>query len=140
LFYHSLLSADDLRDHFEKFGKISDATVKRDPVTGRSKGFGFVVFVDPSVVEEVMYTGDLDISGWYCASFQCRRKLGNCLLCRKWCSSLSMLCHSFCVSLLMLLTSGFYVSSAVAWYLSGARCRLAYGPADATATQCLLFQ
>ena len=25
-------------------------------------------------------------------------------------------------------------------YLSGARCRLAYGPADATATHCLLFQ
>ena len=26
------------------------------------------------------------------------------------------------------------------WYLSGARCRLAYGPADATATHCLLLQ
>jgi len=25
-------------------------------------------------------------------------------------------------------------------YLSGVRCRLAYGPADATATHCLLFQ
>ena len=25
-------------------------------------------------------------------------------------------------------------------YLSGARCRLAYGPADSTATQCLLLQ
>ena len=25
-------------------------------------------------------------------------------------------------------------------YLSGARCRLAYGPADATATHCLLLQ
>ena len=25
-------------------------------------------------------------------------------------------------------------------YLSGARCRLAYGPADTTATHCLLFQ
>jgi len=28
----------------------------------------------------------------------------------------------------------------LAWYLSGARCRLAYGPADATATHCLLLQ
>jgi len=25
-------------------------------------------------------------------------------------------------------------------YLSGARCRLAYGPADSTATHCLLLQ
>jgi len=28
----------------------------------------------------------------------------------------------------------------LAWYLSGARCRLAYGPADATASHCLLLQ
>jgi len=28
----------------------------------------------------------------------------------------------------------------LAWYLSGARCRLANGPADATATHCLLLQ
>ena len=27
----------------------------------------------------------------------------------------------------------------LAWYLSGARCRFAYGPADATATHCLLL-
>jgi len=26
------------------------------------------------------------------------------------------------------------------WYLSGVRCRLAYGPADAIATHCLLLQ
>ena len=55
-FHHSLLSADDLRDYFEKFGKISDATVKTDPATGRSKGFGFVVFVDPATVDEVLLT------------------------------------------------------------------------------------
>jgi len=28
----------------------------------------------------------------------------------------------------------------LAWCLFGARCRLAYGPADATATHCLLLQ
>jgi len=28
----------------------------------------------------------------------------------------------------------------LAWYLPGARCRLAYGPADTTATHCLLLQ
>ena len=28
----------------------------------------------------------------------------------------------------------------LAWCLSGARCRLAYGPADATVTHCLLLQ
>jgi len=54
---HSLLSADDLRDYFEKFGSISDATVKTDPATGRSKGFGFVVFVEPSSVDQVKFVG-----------------------------------------------------------------------------------
>jgi len=31
------------------------------------------------------------------------------------------------------------MSSGVHGYLSGARCRLAYGPADSTATHCLLL-
>jgi len=55
LYKHSLLSADDLRDFFEKFGTISDATVKTDPATGRSKGFGFVTFVDSSSVDQVTH-------------------------------------------------------------------------------------
>lgn len=45
---------DELRDVFEKFGKISVATVKTDPSTGRSKGYGFIVFDDPSVAEDVI--------------------------------------------------------------------------------------
>jgi len=32
------------------------------------------------------------------------------------------------------------LSGGVLAWLSGARCRLAYGPADATATYCLLLQ
>jgi len=36
---------------------------------------------------------------------------------------------------------GFYLSGTGSpGYLSGVRCRLAYGPADATATHCLLLQ
>jgi len=31
-------------------------------------------------------------------------------------------------------------SEELVWYLSGASCRLAYGPADAIATHCLLLQ
>ena len=54
-FEHDSLDVDDLRDYFEKFGTISDATVKTDPTTGRSKGFGFVMFMDPSSVDQVTY-------------------------------------------------------------------------------------
>lgn len=54
---------DDLRDYFEKFGSISDATVKTDPATGRSKGFGFVVFVEPSSVDQVLSQGAIELQG-----------------------------------------------------------------------------
>ena len=33
---------DELRTHFEKFGKIVDASVAKDRETGNSRGFGFV--------------------------------------------------------------------------------------------------
>jgi len=38
-------AANELRDHFEKFGVVSDAVVMIDPATGRSRGFGFVCFL-----------------------------------------------------------------------------------------------
>jgi len=44
----------DLREYFEQFGEISDCTLKTDPHTGRSRGFGFVQFTDASAVEKVV--------------------------------------------------------------------------------------
>lgn len=38
-------AATELREHFEAFGVVSDAVVMIDPVTGRSRGFGFVCFL-----------------------------------------------------------------------------------------------
>jgi len=38
------------------------------------------------------------------------------------------------------LIGGVLAMGVVNGYLSAARCRFAYGPADATATHCLLFQ
>lgn len=38
-------SANELREHFEQFGVVSDAVVMIDPSTGRSRGFGFVCFL-----------------------------------------------------------------------------------------------
>merc|ERR1719343_457608 len=38
-------SAAELREHFEAFGVVSDAVVMIDPVTGRSRGFGFVCYL-----------------------------------------------------------------------------------------------
>lgn len=38
------LLAEDLREHFCKFGEIESINVKTDPQTGRSRGFAFIVF------------------------------------------------------------------------------------------------
>jgi RNA recognition motif-containing protein len=38
-------TATELREHFEKFGVVSDAVVMMDPTTNRSRGFGFVCFL-----------------------------------------------------------------------------------------------
>jgi RNA recognition motif-containing protein len=47
-------TVDDLREHFEKFGGISDCRLNMDPVTGRSKGFGFVTFSESQCVDKVL--------------------------------------------------------------------------------------
>jgi len=37
-------TAKELRQHFERYGVVSDAVVMMDPTTNRSRGFGFVCF------------------------------------------------------------------------------------------------
>lgn len=36
------MTTDGLREYFEQFGQVNDATVVSDRMTGRSRGFGFV--------------------------------------------------------------------------------------------------
>ncbi|XP_019172140.1 PREDICTED: RNA-binding protein 24-like [Ipomoea nil] len=40
--------SDSLREYFEQFGEIAEAVVIMDMRSGRSKGYGFVTFRDPS--------------------------------------------------------------------------------------------
>ena len=45
--------AEDIKDYFGKYGEVLDATLKTDPMTGRSRGFGFVLFSEASTVDKV---------------------------------------------------------------------------------------
>ncbi|OKP09979.1 Glycine-rich RNA-binding protein [Penicillium subrubescens] len=43
---HWATNDDSLRNAFSEYGQVLDVTVMRDRETGRSRGFGFVTFLD----------------------------------------------------------------------------------------------
>ncbi|XP_005100809.1 heterogeneous nuclear ribonucleoprotein D-like isoform X2 [Aplysia californica] len=44
----------DLREYFEKYGEVTNCTLKTDLETRKSRGFGFVVFGSPESVDKVL--------------------------------------------------------------------------------------
>ncbi|KAJ4456007.1 putative heterogeneous nuclear ribonucleoprotein 1 [Paratrimastix pyriformis] len=46
-------TSETLQQHFSRYGEVTDAIVMRDGV-GKSRGFGFVTFKDPAVVDQVI--------------------------------------------------------------------------------------
>ncbi|GAV81395.1 RRM_1 domain-containing protein, partial [Cephalotus follicularis] len=45
---------DRLKEYFGQYGDVLQTSVMRDKVTGRPRGFGFVVFADPSILDRVL--------------------------------------------------------------------------------------
>ncbi|XP_061086238.1 RNA-binding protein Musashi homolog 1 [Conger conger] len=45
---------EGLKEYFSKFGEVKECMVMRDPVTKRSRGFGFVTYVDQAGVDKVL--------------------------------------------------------------------------------------
>lgn len=43
-----------LKEYFENYGDVLQTVVMRDKTTGRPRGFGFVVFADPSILDRVL--------------------------------------------------------------------------------------
>jgi len=41
-------------NYFEKYGEITDSVIMKDRQTGRPRGFGFITYADPSVVDQVI--------------------------------------------------------------------------------------
>ncbi|KAL7681300.1 putative RNA recognition motif domain, nucleotide-binding alpha-beta plait domain superfamily [Plasmopara halstedii] len=45
---------DTLRQHFGKYGALTDAALMKDKYTGQPRGFGFVTFADASAIDRVL--------------------------------------------------------------------------------------
>ncbi|KAJ8773148.1 hypothetical protein K2173_028325 [Erythroxylum novogranatense] len=45
---------DVFLQHFEKYGEVTDYVIMKDRHTGRPRGFGFITYADPSVVDTVI--------------------------------------------------------------------------------------
>ena len=43
-----------LKEYFSAFGEVVEAVIMKDRITGRGRGFGFIVFVDPNVADRVV--------------------------------------------------------------------------------------
>ncbi|XP_020153091.1 heterogeneous nuclear ribonucleoprotein 1 isoform X3 [Aegilops tauschii subsp. strangulata] len=59
-----ILTEDDLKDFFEKYGAVVEHQIMRDHQTRRSRGFGFVVFESEEVVDDLLANGNMiDLAG-----------------------------------------------------------------------------
>ncbi|CAG0883812.1 unnamed protein product, partial [Cyprideis torosa] len=45
---------EKLRDYFSQYGTVTDVLIMKDPLTQRSRGFGFITFSDTSAVDKVL--------------------------------------------------------------------------------------
>jgi len=54
---------DGLSEYFNKYGEVIDCVVMKNVETGKSRGFGFVTFKDPSCVDIVLSTGPHTLDG-----------------------------------------------------------------------------
>ena len=48
------LIAATFNKHFGKYGEITDSVIMKDRYTGQPRGFGFITYADPSVVDKVI--------------------------------------------------------------------------------------
>lgn len=54
LFTLFLLALATFNKHFGKYGEIVDSVIMKDRFTGQPRGFGFITYADPSVVDKVI--------------------------------------------------------------------------------------
>ena len=62
-YFYFVKFPDALQSYFAQYGEVTDCIVMKNPQTGKSRGFGFVTFRDPSAVDIVLSAGKHSIDG-----------------------------------------------------------------------------
>ncbi|RCI10878.1 hypothetical protein L249_5208 [Ophiocordyceps polyrhachis-furcata BCC 54312] len=58
------IRATQLKETFSKFGNVTDVNIVTDPVSGRSRGFGFVQYDEVQHAEAAVHEGNgMDLEG-----------------------------------------------------------------------------
>jgi RNA recognition motif-containing protein len=52
---HPALKEPDMKAYFEQFGEVEQCVIMHDKPTGKSRGFGFVIFSNDSSADQVMF-------------------------------------------------------------------------------------
>jgi len=52
------ISEKELREYFTQYGEIENINIKTDPMSGQSRGFAFVQFVNAKTVDDLLAAGD----------------------------------------------------------------------------------
>ena len=51
---HPSLTTENLINYFSQFGEIEKGIIMTDKVTGKSRGFGFIIFSNKETVDKIM--------------------------------------------------------------------------------------
>ena len=55
---------EDLKTYFANYGEVASVNVKMDQMTGRSRGFAFVVFTDEASIGPILQAEEHTIKNW----------------------------------------------------------------------------
>ena len=61
---------DDVREYFERFGRLEDCVVMKFPDSGRSRGFGFITFEKAYMVDDCQKSRPHELGG---KAIECKR-------------------------------------------------------------------